>query len=543
MANKAQGIKPEVRKKKRLSKIWIVPIVALLIGGGMVWDYFNDKGTIVKVSFLTAEGLVANKTKVKTRNVDIGVVTKVHFSKDRSRIIAEIEIDKEMNDFLRTDTLFWVVKPRVGVEGISGLGTLVSGSYIELSPGSSDSYENDFIGIEKPPVTPSNASGLRLVLVSKGGKPLSVGNPVIYRGFNVGKVEAFEFDAVNRKAIYDLFIESPYDALITDNTFFWNVGGLSVETTNTGLKVNMPSIDTFISGGVQFDVPDDLPLGEKVLDNEIFTLYPDESSIYEAREYDYIEYALLVEDSVDGLYAGAPVEYRGIRIGTVVTPFLTYEQSRKFKELDNDDRIPVIIKIEPERIVGSLSEESKDEFAEEFDQYIRRGMVASIESASLVFGNLKISLNFEGEAISDIAKVGPYPVIPTTSGGLGKITSKLNAVLTKFDQLALEKTVDGANKTLASLDSALLEFTKFLQEDSTQNIPENLNEVMAELQKTLQGFQPNSRIYGELEETLSELRDTLNSLQPLLKALDNKPNSLIFSGSEANDVEPKAKEK
>lgn len=543
MTKKAQGVKPEVRKKKRLSKIWIIPMVALLIGGGMIWDYFNDRGTAIKVSFLTAEGLEANKTKIKTRNVDVGLVTKVHFSKDRSRIIAEIEIDKDMDDFLRADSLFWVVKPRVGVEGVTGLSTLLSGSYIELSPGSSEEFEDDFVGIESPPITPSNASGLRLVLVSKGGKPLSVGNPVIYRGFSVGKVEAFEFDAVNRKAIYDLFIESPYDALITENTYFWNVGGLSVETTNTGLKVNMPSIDTLISGGVQFDVPNDLPLGEKVLDHDIFTLYPDESSTYEAREYDYIEYALLVEDSVGGLYAGAPVEYRGIRIGTVVTPFLTYEQSKKYQELDNDDRIPVIIKIEPKRIVGSFSEESKEEFTQEFNRNIKRGMVASIESASLIFGSLKVSLNFEGKAIQSIDQFGPYPIIPTTSGGLGKITSKVNSVLTKFDQLALEKTVDGANKTLASLDSALLELTQLLKEDSTQKIPENLNKVMAELQKTLQGFQPNLRIYGELEETMSELRDTLNSLQPLLKEIDNKPNSLIFSGSEAGDIEPKAKEK
>ncbi|WP_251360209.1 intermembrane transport protein PqiB [Kangiella sp. TOML190] len=550
MSDNLSGSKPNVKKKAKVSKIWIVPIVALLLGLGMIWNYFQQKGVDIEIAFLTADSIEAGKTKVKTRNVDIGTVKKVNFNEDRSKVVIQVEIDKDMKDFLRQDTNFWVVKPRVGKDGVSGLGTLLSGAFIELSPGISDQFQDEFVGLEEPPITLANSEGMHLRLLSKDGKPVNRGSPVLYRGFTVGKVESSKFDVKKRQTVYDIFINKPYDELVTTNTFFWNVGGLSVETTIKGLKVNMPSVESLLAGGIQFDVPTDLSLGTKLTEPKDFILYPDENSIYEDREYEYLEYALLVEDSVGGLYAGAPVEYRGIRIGTVKTPYLKYDEKTKIAGKQNASEIIVIIKIEPGRITGTNNRETLDKFNEEFKGFIKSGLVASIESANLLLGSLRISLDYTGNPAENLENYGPYHVIPTVSGGLGKIAIKVSSLLDKFNELPLDKTVGGANKALGSADQALLsmdkalqELTSLLQQQSIKQLPQNLDQSLVELQKTLQGFQPNSAAYKELEKTMSQLQETMQDLQPLLKSLSNKPNSLIFGGQQGADPEPQAKEK
>ncbi|PID54717.1 MAG: paraquat-inducible protein B [Gammaproteobacteria bacterium] len=547
----APGVPARETQRHSLSKIWIVPLVALVLGAWMIYKNYEDKGQMIEVSFETAEGLEAGKTKVKTRNVDVGLVTKVSFNNKRDRIIASIEIDKEMDDLLAADTQFWVVRPRIGNQGISGIGTLLSGAYIELSPGNDEVRRYRFVGLEEPPVTSLTSQGLQLTLVSHTANRLSPGQPVMYRGFTVGRIESSLFNPEKREAEYKIFIKSPYDSLVTSNSFFWNNSGVNVKATPKGFSVNMASLETLLSGGVQFDVPDDLSLGEHVAPNTEFTLYESNEAIYEDREYAYKEYLLLVKDSIGGLYAGAPVEYRGIQIGSVAIPFMTID---KLEELGiskpNQQLMAVLVRIEPERLYGNAHGLSLEELNADFQQYLHNGLVATIQTSNLLLGSMMISLDFGGKPVADLESYGGYTVIPSATGGFNRIAEKVDNILTQVEAMPLRVTVNSANHAINSADLAMInmnatleELKKLLAKNDTQEITKVINQTLVDLQKTLQGFQQDSKFYQQVGTTMSDLQTTLTDLQAVLQEVNAKPSSLVFSSAKPQDAEPKAKTK
>lgn len=515
---------PLVRQKKSFSKIWLLPILAALIGVGMVANDWRNRGIQIHVVFKTAEGLVAGKTRVKYRDVDIGLVNGIRFGEQRDTIIAAIEIQKEMHDLLKIDSQLWVVKPRIGAGGVSGIGTFLSGAYIELSPGIEDRSKTDFVGLEIPPVTPLNTDGLHLTLESKGGKPLSVGSAVVYRGFNVGQVESFTFDPEIRAASYGIFINAPYDALITSNTIFWNTSGFELTANADGMRFDMGSIETLLAGGVEFDIPSQLSLGERVTESRTFDLYKSMDGLNESREYDYFEYLVLTQDSVGGLQVGAPVEYLGIRIGTVSQPYLSLDTALDgINNLQADPRIPILIRIEPARAYKSDSVDI-EKFKTELERGILKGTYATIESANFLTGSLKVSLNPGDESITKIEKYGQYKVIPSKRSGVSAISDQIKSLLTKIESLPLDETVRKTNTAIGNADDVLLTLDKSLQA----------------LQITLKGLQPESEVYESMNATMNELQETLQSVKPLLKELSEKPSSLIFSRAHGADKEPKA---
>lgn len=519
----------EVAPKPRISVIWLLPAIALIIGLGMVYDSWQNRGISIQILFDTAEGLEVDKTKVKYRNVDVGLVKNIGFNEDKSSIVIDVVMEQSFKDFLSEDSRFWVVKPRIGAEGISGVGTLLSGAYIEIAPGQSQQSAQRFIGLETPPVTPPNADGLHVTLTSQGGTPLYVGNPVIHRGFDVGKVESFEFLPDSREARYQLFIRAPYHQLVTSNTFFWNVGGFSLNADAEGIRLDVSSLESLVSGGVEFDVPADLPIGHPIQQEQSFALYDSRDSVNKRRQYEYVEYAMLVEDSVGGLYEGAPVEYKGIRVGTVQTPYVKFDDPRH--QRIEGDRIAIIVRIEPGRMFDE-EQTSLQEFDTKFRSWIHDGLSASIENANLITGSLKVTLDNSDTTIDEIERFGEHSVIPSRRTSLSSMTESLQNILAKLEQLPLDETVSNANKTLGSADVTL----------------NSLNRSIQELETVLQGAQPGSPLYlsaqqslSELQTTLSELQQTLQSTKPLIQNITNKPNALIFSGAVPADPQPAAR--
>lgn len=515
---------PLVQKRARISRIWFVPILAAFIGAGMLFHQWQNQGISIEVSFETAEGLEAGKTRVKYRSVDIGVVKSISFNQDQSKILVSITVDKNMQSLLASDALFWVVRPRVGSGGVTGFGTLVSGAYIEISPGISEQKGTQYLGLEAPPVTSPSTPGIQLSLASVGGKPLRVGNPVMYRGFQVGRVEKIEFDTATRAARYDVFIDAPYDALVTTNTYFWNVGGASLSTTASGVSVNIASVETLLSGGLEFDVPEGVSLGERVDNGHNFKLFDSAESVSEGRQYRSLEYLVLVAGSVGGLNKGAPVEFRGIRIGTVERAKLTFEGLTQDAGKSQALRVPVLIKIEPERVMldGELTLE---EFKGRVDNWILNGLTARIETANFLTGGLKVSMNTTGKQLDALEVVSGVTVIPSEASGVANITEKLESILTTVDQLPIETTLVRMNKALATADQTLI----------------SLERTLSEAEVTLQSVRPQAGLYESMQATLLEFERTLDRVQPLLQEIGNQPNSLIFGGKKPLDKEPKAK--
>ncbi|WP_043525799.1 intermembrane transport protein PqiB [Litchfieldella xinjiangensis] len=539
-----------IRKPQtRLSPIWIVPLVALLIGLWLVYDNLTGRGPEITLIMENAEGIEAGSTLIKSRNVQVGRVEEVRLSDDltHARIIARMSPDAER--MLVEDSRFWVVKPRIGREGISGLNTVLSGAFIQLQPGESDEEQREFEVLEQPPVAPAGAQGMRLNLVSELGNSLNVGDPVTYQGYTVGRVEEARFDAESKNMHHRLYIESPYDSLITDNTRFWSSSGVDLRLDSEGFRVNVESLESLIGGGVTFGYLEDIPRGASVSPDTTFTLYSDEDSARQGTFNRYLEYVLLVDDTVRGLSRGAPVEFRGVRVGTVANvPW-------RFTAPQPDSRqrfaIPVLIRIEPQRI-GSDTDQAPldlDEWEARFSRMFDLGLRASLKTGNLLTSAMFVDLNFNRdlanthtpETFEDVS------VFPTTSGGFAQIEAQVTSLLTKLNELEIEPLLSSLDSNLAASEAMLEDvrqltqtFESLLNEPATRDLPANLNQTLSELRRTLEGFSPESEAYRELTATMERLEGLLRELQPVARTLSEKPNALIFDSQRGDDPQPQA---
>ncbi|NRA70678.1 MAG: intermembrane transport protein PqiB [Gammaproteobacteria bacterium] len=540
-----QQAKADISTHNRVSKVWLIPLVALCIGIWMVADNYYNRGPLISIEFQNAEGLEAGKTRVKTLNVDIGVVQSVVLNAQRNGVIVTARLNPQARDLLNNNSLFWVVKPRIGSGGISGLGTLMSGSYIEFVPGEGAESPDEFVGLEQEPITPIGVPGIRVSLEGNKGKSVSVGDPVTYRGFEVGRVEQSDFDVKKRIVHYQIFIRAPYSNLVTDNTYFWNSSGVSFEASAQGIKVNLGSVESLISGGVTFDVPDDLPLGEPIENATIFNLYPDKDSVYEQRKYQFKEFVVLFKDSVRGLSPGAPIEYRGIRIGTVTDISLSLISNSDVES--SERRIPVVIRIEPARVGMNNDLAAVSAIAQQMDTWVAQGLKATLKTGSLLTGSLFVDLDFYPvDQDSVIGLVSNKAVIPSVSGSLAQIEQKVFAILDKFEQMPIDVTIDNINQMLSSANVTMGELKKtvaglntLLTDKQTQAIPQQINTTLSQLTKMMKSYDAKSPLYGELDQTMNQLQLFLREVRPLIKELNNKPNALIFETQADADPQPK----
>ncbi|WP_110656219.1 intermembrane transport protein PqiB [Salinicola halimionae] len=536
--------------QSRLSPIWIVPLLAALIGAWMVWDNISSRGPLITLNMDNAEGIEAGKTLIKTRNVQVGHVEAVRLSDDLSHTVVTARMSNDAGRMLNTETRFWVVKPRIGREGISGLNTVLSGAYIQLAPGKSDEAQDSFDVLEQPPVAPPDAPGLRINLVSQVGNSLSAGDPITYQGYTVGRVESTDFDPEKREMRHRIFIQAPYDSLVTDTTRFWSSSGIDVQLDSEGVNVNLDSFETLISGGVTFGVPEDVNRGDAAKQDATYTLYNNEESAREGTYDQYIEYALLVDDTVRGLSRGAPVEYRGVRVGTVVSvPWhFTAPQPDSLTQF----AIPVLIRIEPQRLDSNQDvnddvddQEVRDRFETMFSEY---GLRATLKAGNLLTGALFVDLNFNEDAPAyEAMKFDGKPVFPTVSGGFAQIEQKVSNLLDKLNDLKVEPILDRLDQTMQTSQQTLEQVRQIAEsvngivsDPATQQLPGNINDTLKELQGTLNGFSSGSSGYRQLNDTLKQLETLMRDLQPVAKTLSEKPNALIFDREVQTDPVPRA---
>ena len=488
--------------------------------------------------------IVAGKTVIKSRSVDVGVIESVTLSEDFSQVVIKGRLNQNMDSLLNKNSIFWIVKPQIDKDGVSGLGTLLSGVYIELSPGSgTDEYNNKpFQLLESAPLASPNTPGIRINLVSTQSGVISKGAPVLFRGFKVGNVETSDFDPLNRSMTYRLFIKHPYESLVTENVRFWREGGVNFDLSPRGASLEVPSIEVLLAGGISFDLPDGAAAGNQATELAKYTLFDDKRSIQESQYTQYKEYLLFFKDSIAGLSKGAPVEYRGIRLGTVwevpyYVPEMTSIAAFKFN-------IPVLIRMEPER----LSEVKVDGFAllDTFIAEQKNGLRAAIKSANLFTGSMYIDLDFYTEGIEQTnatpEKAYGLDVIQTVPAGLSQIQAKVIQTLDNLNRLPLDQTVAEMNKVLAEGQKLLDSLNGMASSKEAQNIPKDLQNTIKRLEETLKGLQPGSDFHNSLQTDMEKFGQTLEKLQPLLDTLNEKSNALIFAAPTKQDPQPKARE-
>ena len=534
----------KVDQIKRWSPVWIVPIVTLFIGGWILFYHFSHQGPEVTLITESAEGIEAGKTTIKSRSVNVGVVESAVLTDDLHHVEIKARLNSGMEKLLHGDSVFWVVKPQIGREGVTGLGTLLSGAYIELQPGAKGDQPEHYQLLDAPPLAPPDAKGIRVTLDSKKAGQLNAGDPVLFRGYRVGTVESSTFDTDKRMMTYQLFIAAPYDRLITTNVRFWKDSGIAVDMSASGMRVEMGSLTTLFSGGVSFDVPDGAELGQIAENKAEYHLFDDQRSIQDSLYTTHTDFLLFFTDSIRGLQVGAPVEFRGIRLGTVSQ--VPYTIPGVNQALNNDYRVPVLIRIEPDRFVNRLGGDFNLE--QHLQEGKKRGLSATLMTGNLLSGALYIDLDFYDNAptYKGPNEVAGLEVIPTVSGGLSQIQQKLTAALDKINGLPLNPMITEATGTLKESQRTMQQLQKTLDNlnhitasPAMKTLPEDMQQTLRELNRSMKGLQPGSPAYNKLVGDMQRLDQVLRELQPVLKTLNTKSNALVFEAKPGQDPQPK----
>ncbi|MBW2643857.1 MAG: MCE family protein, partial [Deltaproteobacteria bacterium] len=314
-----------VKPKKSISIVWIVPLVALLIGGWLAYKAITEKGPTITITFKSAEGLEAGKTKIKFKDVEVGQVEEIHLSPDLSHVMVTAQLMKQAKDYLSENTRFWVVRARVAGGGISGLGTLFSGAHIGMDPGKPGKKARSFKGLETPPIVTTDLPGRHFILRAERLGSLDVGKPVYFRQIKVGQVVAYKMEKGGQAVDIKIFIHAPHHERVRENTRFWNAGGVDVSVDANGIKVNTESFVAIMIGGISFENPIDSEPGPAAKEGDIFRLYDKREDIYKKTYVKKTRWLLRFEGSVGGLSVGAPVKFKGIKVGEVIDIELEFD--------------------------------------------------------------------------------------------------------------------------------------------------------------------------------------------------------------------------
>jgi paraquat-inducible protein B len=369
-------------------------------------------------------------------------------------------------------------------------------------------------------------------MVSDHAGSVGSGDPILYKDFRVGRIESAEFDVAGQKMHYGAFIEAPYDDLVTSATRFWNASGLSLSATADGIEVRTASLESLLIGGVVFGLPLGVEPGKPVETSETFRLYQSFSDVNEQPYRHHLEYVVRFPQSVRGLRPGAPVEYRGIRIGAVERVLLTEMTAQGLT--GQGQPIPVLIRIEPGRFELPDTKEGAANMARVIEAAVGNGLRASLSTGSLLTGSLYVYMDMYDDAKpAALGEFAGHPVIPTVASGLSGIQVRLTSLLDKLNALPVEDVIDKVDRLLADVDT-------LVASQATQDLPANLDATLVELRSALASISGDSAMQERMLRTMTELDRTLAAFRGLLRTLDDKPNAVIFSRDPPADPEPPA---
>nr|WP_298163780.1 MlaD family protein [uncultured Pseudomonas sp.] len=511
----------------RVSLVWIVPIVAVLVGISLVVHNIMQAGPTITVSFATGSGLTANKTLVKYRNVAIGYVSDVALSRDHRSVDVTIELAKEAESFTREDSLFWVVRPRIGASGISGMDTLLSGDYIGADVGEAKNRSKRFKGLETPPPITYGEPGKRFTLRSADLGSLDIGSPVYFRKIPVGQVVAFALNPDGKGVSIEIFVHAPSDVHVTRNTRFWNASGINLNMGADGFAVSTESLSSILMGGIAFRAPDYNPDDEPAAEESKFELFDDMSAALAppAGKAQYL--SLRFDQALRGLRVGAPIEFLGIEIGSVMSLNLDFDPEKRSFPTE------VRIVIYPKRLgrahtkmLEALQHDPDDEVAAArlMGTFVENGLRAQARTGNLLTGQLFIALDFYPDAAKTEFDATARPVmIPTIPNDFERAQEQLQAVVDKVSKLPLEQIA-------ANLDGSLSEMRKALAQINAKTLP-GMTATLSDASKALQSadstFAEDSPQREQLTHILDELGRTARSLRELSDYLGRNPESLL----------------
>ncbi len=552
MARKAPA-KPTIETLRglpsRLSLVWLLPLIAVLFALYILWQAYVDRGPLVEISFENAGGVEAGETRIRRRDVNVGRVEAVRLSEDLDSVIVDARLDPQVAPYIDADTRFWIVNAQINTTEISGLSTLLSGSYIEVdwddTPGE---RRNEFIGLDEAPLTTRNSPGMRVTLNADEAGYIYVGSPVFLRQMEVGRVERRRLADDGSQVLFDIFIAAPYHKHVYPNTRFYGVSGVEANVGSNGVSVRVESIAALFTGGIAFESFEDTSAFEPIMrDGVNYRLHDSRAvaadSVFETETDNRFRYIAEFSGSVKGLRVGAPIEFNGLRVGSVV------DVAVELPDNTNDEtRIFAVLQFQPKRL--GIADVSAETFTATLEKFIDDGMRVQLASANLLTGSLLIKLvNKNDGSIAQIDKTTkPYPALPTTQSNVAAVTADAETLVSNLAKLPLDSLVAAATDLLRNTSN-------IVASSSMQSLPDQLSASLASIgtaadrvekassdlpammkaltsasknaDEVLEGLSPDSEIYHELSAAARELRTAAKSIAAFAELLEENPNALI----------------
>jgi paraquat-inducible protein B len=537
-----------LRRGRFITWIWLIPITAAVIVLWLGWRTLAERGPLITITFETAEGLEAGNTKIRHKDVDIGTVESVDLTPDLSHVLVKARMNRLVAPHITAGARFWIVRPRLSPGGISGLGTLVSGSYIEMDPDSGEPAST-FIGLEQPPVVQAAAPGRNFTLHADQLGSLSQSSPVYYHGIQVGQVLGYALAEGGKGVDVYVFVRSPYETLVHPESRFWNASGIEISAGAEGVHASTASLQALFAGGITFDTSPVALDGRPSDPGAEFRLYNHATAALDEPTGQKIVYLANFPGSVRGLSVGAPVDLQGIRIGEVTDVHLEYDvQSGRL-------RTPVTFQTEPDRMTLLGAPPSGNDFTptvnQAFEHLIAQGLRAHLASGNLLTGQRLVSLEFmPGAPPATLNYTGPYPEVPTVpSGDLDSLSRSANQVMDRLANLPLPEIAQGlrnvidhldkltgspeVTRTTASLDRALTDLDRLMRSSDGQvptlldSLRRTADAATTTLDAANHALGGDIRRNGDVPALLRELTDAARSVRALADYLDQHPEALI----------------
>jgi paraquat-inducible protein B len=550
-ATPAGGVGHAILKRgRRFSFIWLVPVIAGLISIYLAITYLADRGPLITLSFKTANGITASQTDVKHKSVSLGTVENVHLSDDFKSVIVHVRMKAEGAKIMTSHARFWVVRPRLSTGSISGLETLLSGAYIEVDPGDPGGEpQRIFTGLEDPPGVRSDEPGKIYMLKAPRLGSIGPGAPVFYRDVAVGEVLSYDLgDGLGPVAIR-IFVRSPYDKFVEDGTHFFNTSGISVNLGAEGVHVELQSLQALLSGGIAFETPKFIRSEPPASPEHEFHLFTSKADADNAGYVNNIQFVTYFTSSVSGLARGSAVEVFGLQIGTVSDVRLVMDKASSAL------RARVSFNVQPERVLSESELQQQKDPAEITNRLVHQGLRAVLESSNFITGQKDISLQYvPGAAPAQLGREGNAMLMPSQGGGLDNITSSLSDIMTKLDKIpfdqigqnlasalkSVDETVSGPDvkNALRRLSETLTDVQHLVRHTDQGLTPalQRLPQISEDLQHAVQhadamlgeaGYGGNSDFSRNVSRVLDQVNDAARSIRLLADFLDRHPEALI----------------
>lgn len=501
---------------QRISVVWLVPFLALLVSLGVAYQSYSTQGTLIEISFENASGVTADETVIKYRDVTVGRVKKVIFADGLTDVLVYARVDSTVVPYLDDDATFWVVRPDVSVRGITGLDTVLGGMYIEGNwDTQADVAQTQFVGLEDAPLTRAGQEGSVISLRTRDGSALSEGAPILHKGIQVGYLETPTLSFDGNEVIAEAFINSPYDRRITSTTRFWDTSGFSISLGTGGVSLDVNSIASLIEGGIAFDTV--VSGGRPIRPGQLFDIFDDEetarSSLFSnpRRSEEVLELTILFDSSVSGLAVGSEVRFQGIQIGSVseLSAFVVMQDDAQVVRLRTN------IAIEPSRL-GLGKNASPEDALELITAYVEDGLRARMITGNILSGSLQVELVQVPNAAPETLVADPltFPIIPTTKSLITDVAATAEGVLDRINELPVEEVMESAIDLMNSIE-------RLTNNDDLRNVPASAIALLDET-RNLVSNDDITAVPSELLGAVDDVRQTVAELNTIIAGISDQ---------------------